>query len=214
MADYSSSQRWAARVWKDPFPHLDTIPVGLPTARGFCFNQAEMIGGSRFYVVGTDGETPRQVLTKFTAGPYENHHAISAAWHPDGQRISVWVWDNSDPVSFWTAAAEQGTAVKSQISPEILKQIGGVSADFLGFSEWADDFKWMNRRRQWLSRTRLHPREHEGIGVRVRTPRPPQVNRLAHGLGDRDKAVIGASVAVLAFDFLALQAGHATRYSR
>ena len=63
-------------------------------------------------------------------------------WHPDGQRISVWVWDNSDPVSLWTAAAEQGTAVKSQISPEILKQIGGISAGFSGFSEWADDFKF------------------------------------------------------------------------
>src|SRR6266851_7237761 len=63
----------------------------------------------------------------------------------------------------------------------------------------------MNRRRQWLSRTRLHPREYEGACVRVRAPRPPQINRLAHGLGDRDKAVIGASVAVLALDFLALQ---------
>jgi len=28
---------------------------------------------------------------------------------------------------------------------------------------------------------------------------------MAHGLGDRDKAVIGATIAVLALDFLALQ---------
>src|SRR5271157_1220015 len=63
----------------------------------------------------------------------------------------------------------------------------------------------MNRRRQCLSRTRLHPREHKGAWIRVRAPRPPQVNGLAHGLGDRYKAVIGASVAVLALDFLALE---------
>jgi len=63
----------------------------------------------------------------------------------------------------------------------------------------------VNRRRQWLSRTCLHPREHEGACVRVRAPRRPQVNRLAHGLGDRDQAVIGASIAVLALDFLAPQ---------
>lgn len=71
----------------------------------------------------------------------------------------------------------------------------------------AQPIVWMDRCRQYLSRTRLHPREHEGIGIgiRIRTSRPPQVNRLAHGLGDRDKPVIGTSVAVLAFDFLALQ---------
>lgn len=63
----------------------------------------------------------------------------------------------------------------------------------------------MNRRRQRLSGTRLHRREHKGIGVRVRAPRPPQVNRLAHRLWDRDKPVIGTPVAVLAFDFFALQ---------
>src|SRR5258708_14049208 len=32
----------------------------------------------------------------------------------------------------------------------------------------------MNRHREWLSCTRLHPREHEGMDVRVRAPRPPQ----------------------------------------
>jgi Tol biopolymer transport system component/DNA-binding winged helix-turn-helix (wHTH) protein len=125
-----------------PISSFGYYPRWSPDSSRLLFQSAEMIGASRFYVVGTDGETPRQVLTKFAAGPYENHPAISAAWHPDGQRISVWVWDNSDPVSLWTVAAEQGTAVKSQISPEILNQIRGVAAGFLGFSEWADDFKF------------------------------------------------------------------------
>ena len=116
-----------------PISSFGYYPRWSPDSSRLLFQSSEMIGSSRFYVVGTDGETPRQVLTKFAEGPYENHPAISAAWHPDGQRISVWVWDNSDPVSFWTAAAEQGTAVKSQISPEILKQIGGVSAGSWGF---------------------------------------------------------------------------------
>src|SRR5690348_6294382 len=69
----------------------------------------------------------------------------------------------------------------------------------------AQPIVWMNGRRQWLSCTRLHPWKHEGISIRVRTVRPPQVNRLAYGLGNRDKAVIGATIAVLALDFLALQ---------
>jgi Tol biopolymer transport system component/DNA-binding winged helix-turn-helix (wHTH) protein len=116
-------------------------PRWSPDSSRLLFQSTEMIGASRFYVVGVDGETPRQVLAKFTAGPYENHPPISAAWHPDGQRISVWVWDNSDPISVWTEPAEQGTAVKSQIAPEILKQVGVVAAGSV-VSEWADDFKF------------------------------------------------------------------------
>src|SRR6516164_3212056 len=121
-------------------------PRWSPDSSRLLFQSTEFIGASSFYVVGVDGETPRQVLAKFTGEPYSRHFPISAAWHPDGQRISVWVWDffdPDDPDSFWTQPAEQGTAlkpaeqgtaVKSQISPEILKQIGG--------SEWADDFKF------------------------------------------------------------------------
>jgi Tol biopolymer transport system component len=116
-------------------------PRWSPDSSRLLFQSTEFTGASRFYVVGVDGETPRQVLTKFTGGPYSGHFPISAAWHPDGQRISVWVWGNSDPGGFWTGPAEQGTAVKSQISPEILKQIGVVAAGSV-VSEWADDFKF------------------------------------------------------------------------
>lgn len=112
------------------------LPRWSPDSSRLLFQSTEFTGASRFYVVGVDGETPRQVLTKFTGGPYSDHFPISAAWHPDGQRISVWVWGNSYPGSFWTGPAEQGTAVKSQLSPEILKQAGSP------VSEWADDFKF------------------------------------------------------------------------
>ena len=116
-------------------------PRWSPDSSRLLFQSAEFIGASSFYVVGVDGETPRQILTKFSGGPYSGHFPISAAWYPDGQRISVWVWDHFDPVSFWTGPAEEGTAVKSQISPEILKQIGVVAAGPV-VSEWADDFKF------------------------------------------------------------------------
>jgi len=116
-------------------------PRWSPDSSRLLFQSAEFRGASSFYVVGVDGATPRQVLTKFSGGPYSDHPPISAAWHPDGQRISVWVSDHSAPVSFWTGPAEEGTAVKSQISPEILKQIGVVTAGSV-VSEWADDFKF------------------------------------------------------------------------
>jgi Tol biopolymer transport system component len=106
------------------------------------FQSTEFIGAISFYVVGVDEETPRQVLTKFTGESYSYFFPVSAAWHPDGQRISVWVWGFWDGLeSFWTQPAEQGTAVESQISPEILKQIGVLAGGSV-VSEWADDFKF------------------------------------------------------------------------
>jgi Tol biopolymer transport system component/DNA-binding winged helix-turn-helix (wHTH) protein len=116
-------------------------PRWSPDSSRLLFQSSEITGASRFYVVGVDGETPRRVLTKFTGGPYSDHFPISAAWHPDGQRISVWVSGYSNPGGFWTGPAEQGTAVNSQISPEILKQIGVVAAGSV-VGEWADDFKF------------------------------------------------------------------------
>src|SRR5262245_20499713 len=87
-------------------------------------------------------------------------------------------------------------AMRREAPAEHLK--GRVKCDLQFFRDrvqtQAQPIVWMNRCRQWPSCTRLHPWEHEGISVRVRTPLPPQVNRLTHGLGDRDKAVIGASV--------------------
>ena len=43
-----------------------------------------------FYIVGLDGNAPRPVQTDLTNRMW----AISAAWHPDGKRISVWTWEN------------------------------------------------------------------------------------------------------------------------
>ena len=112
-------------------------PRWSPNSSQILFQTTEFTGASRFYVVGRSGDDLRQVLAEFTA----NHAATSAVWHPDGKRISVWVWDDTDPASFWTAPLDGGAAVKSKISPEILKQVGVVTSG-VPISEWADDFKF------------------------------------------------------------------------
>ena len=53
---------------------------------------------------------------------------LAAAWHPDGKRISIWVLhapadlETFRAASFWTALATGGSAVTSELSPEILKR--------------------------------------------------------------------------------------------
>ena len=94
----------------------------------------------QFYVVGLEGNPPRPLQEDLTNRIW----AISAAWHPDGKRISVWVWDwqmRPSPMPiFLTAPVDGGAAVKTEISPEILKTAEMIAGS--GISAWADsDFK-------------------------------------------------------------------------
>jgi Tol biopolymer transport system component/DNA-binding winged helix-turn-helix (wHTH) protein len=95
--------------------------------------------GCGLYMVGLDGNPPRPIRTDLTDGMW----AISAAWHPDGERISIWVWEikpSAMPI-FWTAPVEGGAAIKTEIGPEILKTAEAVAGS--GMSAWAEsDFKF------------------------------------------------------------------------
>jgi Tol biopolymer transport system component/DNA-binding winged helix-turn-helix (wHTH) protein len=101
-------------------------------------------GVSPFYLIGLDGAPPRRVLDDF----FQQHNSlvsISAAWHPDGQRITVWVDDPARSGSsphFWTVPVHGGAAVYSEMSPQIeqkFRELGVPSGD-----EWLLDaeFTW------------------------------------------------------------------------
>lgn len=95
----------------------------------------------QLYVVGLDGNPPRAVQAELT----DRISTISVAWHPDGKRISVWVWDwemRPSPIpEFWTAPVDGGAARKTEIGPEILKAAEAIAGS--GISAWADsDFKF------------------------------------------------------------------------
>jgi Tol biopolymer transport system component/DNA-binding winged helix-turn-helix (wHTH) protein len=95
---------------------------------------------SQFYVVGLDGNPPRQVQKDLT----DQNWAISAAWHPDGKRISVWVlgWEMrpSPMPMFVTAPVDGGVAIKTEIGSELQKTAAAIAGS--GISAWADsDFK-------------------------------------------------------------------------
>jgi Tol biopolymer transport system component/DNA-binding winged helix-turn-helix (wHTH) protein len=96
---------------------------------------------SQLYVVGLDGNPPRAVQADLT----DRISTISVAWHPDGKRISVWVWDwemRPSPIpEFWTAPVDGGAARKTEIGPEILKAAEEIAGS--GISAQADsDFKF------------------------------------------------------------------------
>ena len=75
---------------------------------------------NKFYVVRLDGAPPREVLADFIA-----EHKLdprTAAWHPDGKRISLWVLDSAPSPRFWTVSIAGGEAIKTEIDPSIEKE--------------------------------------------------------------------------------------------
>ena len=94
----------------------------------------------RFYMVDLDGTAPHEVLADFVS--QQHLIAVSAAWHPDGKRISVWASNPSTASpTFWTVPVAGGEPIGSVIPAEIAKQLGEVSVG-PGAVEWATDFKF------------------------------------------------------------------------
>jgi len=97
----------------------------------------------RFYLVGVDGSAPREVFADFISHqpPQHEHPALSVAWHPDGKRISLWEGGHGPSPNFWTIPIVTGTAVKSEIAPEVEEKLAAASSG-PGIFESRGDFKF------------------------------------------------------------------------
>jgi Tol biopolymer transport system component/DNA-binding winged helix-turn-helix (wHTH) protein len=111
-------------------------PRWSPDGSHILFRTTQYLGVNRFYVVALDGSQPHEVLTEFTAP--DRPLAIEAAWHPDGRRISVWVDGPELVPDFRTVPLAGGVAVKSEVPPEVARQLEGVALE--GIVEWTSEF--------------------------------------------------------------------------
>jgi len=82
---------------------------------------------NRFYIAQLDGGAPREVLSEFIA--QNKLSAASAAWHPDGKRLTVWVGDSSPSPSFWTVSIAGGPGIKLEIAPAVQRKLAEVSGE-------------------------------------------------------------------------------------
>ena len=94
----------------------------------------------RFYIVGLDGSTPREVFADFIS--QGKLYAVSAAWHPDGKRISVLARGPGRKAKFLTVPVAGGVVVESEIAPKIVNQIAEVSAGPGTFEGIDPKFSW------------------------------------------------------------------------
>jgi len=85
----------------------------------------------KVYVVGLDGKPPLEVLTSFLP----EFTLLQVAWHPDGQRLSVWGRHRRHGWSFWTVPLAGGAPVKSEVAPQVEQRFKEADVRFT-------DFRW------------------------------------------------------------------------
>lgn len=110
-------------------------PRWSPDASQLLFRTTQYLGLNRFYVVGLDGDQPREVLTEF---PAAREATVSAAWYPDGKRVSVWVANSEWSPDFRTVPLQGGPVVKSVFAPEVATKLREVASP--GIVEQTMDF--------------------------------------------------------------------------
>jgi DNA-binding winged helix-turn-helix (wHTH) protein len=160
---------------------------------------------NRFYVVALDGSAPREVFADFVS--HQNLQAISAAWHPDGSRISIWGWDDNGlrtPTlrSFWTLSLEGRTAVRSEIAPEILRRLREVAVSGRGGPEDTSDvkFSWApSGKAIYFERTFRGVKNLWKMTVEPDTLRATAIERLTTGPGLDTQLAVSANGRNLAF---------------
>jgi Tol biopolymer transport system component/DNA-binding winged helix-turn-helix (wHTH) protein len=85
---------------------------------------------SKTFVINSAGGTPRDVLNDFVP---QFVSTLLVAWHPDGNRLSVWGNHRQAGWSFWTVPLNGGPPLQSQIDPAVQSQLKEAGVRFANF---------------------------------------------------------------------------------
>ena len=157
---------------------------------------------NNFYVVGLDGAPPHQVFAKFFH-QHSSFYPLSAAWHPDGKRVTIWVEDHSQEgpsPAFWTIPLEGGTPLLSEIAPQIRQRFAELSVR-TGPEPVADSkFVWApTGRALYLERTFRGARSLWRLNIDPSTLRATGSEQLTAGAGFATAPAISPDGKRLAF---------------
>jgi Tol biopolymer transport system component/DNA-binding winged helix-turn-helix (wHTH) protein len=85
---------------------------------------------SKAYVINSTGGTPRDALNDFAL---QFVSTLLVAWHPDGNRLSVWGNHRQAGWSFWTVPLNGGPPLQSQIDTSVQSQLKEAGVRFANF---------------------------------------------------------------------------------
>jgi Tol biopolymer transport system component/DNA-binding winged helix-turn-helix (wHTH) protein len=182
---------------------LGYYPHWSPDGSQILFQSTRVSLATRLYVVDLRGSAPREVLPDLTKKLY----AISAAWYPDGKRVTVRTWDAmpSTVPSFWTAPIAGGPAIHSEVNPEIFKTLETLTGTgIVGWAESDFSFAWTPsgnaiylersmRRARNLWRLNVDPESLRVVGIERLTTGPSSDTELALSADGKRLAFTGES---------------------
>jgi len=172
-------------------------PRWSPDGSRILFQTSQMRAENEFNVVSLDGKPPRKVVTEL--GPL-NITMRSAAWHPDGKRITIWVLGPSPAPTFWTVPVSGGKGVESKIDPQLLRQLGEASASPSDLSADDGQFSWMPSAKAIIFEgTFRGVRNLWKMSVDRETLRANAIERLTNGSGPDTEFALSADGKRIAF---------------
>ena len=180
IASFGYYPRWSPDSSRILFQSTDLIYVTL----------------NRFYVVDAQGGPPHEVLNGLFSNI--NRVGLTAAWYPDGERISVWTEDlkGSQPF-FWTVPLNGEAAVKTEIPAAIQRSLSPKGRD-----EYPQCFRfhWASSGRAiYFELSRDGARNLWRMDIDPQTFRATGVERLTVGPGTQTELSISPDGKRLAF---------------
>jgi len=179
------------------------FPRWSPDSSRILFQTGSDLIGGYLYAVGLDGKQPRPVLTDLG----ENRIPMFATWHPDGKRITTWIFDGTTLVgtgspipSFLTEPIYGGPAIESKITPELRKQVEAALAP--GVAEWRTDFRFAwapSGKAVYYERTFRGARNIWRMSVDPVTLQPTRVERLTTSPGPDTELSVSPDGSKIAF---------------
>jgi Tol biopolymer transport system component/DNA-binding winged helix-turn-helix (wHTH) protein len=157
-------------------------PRWSPDSSQILFQTTPLAVANRFYIANLGGSPPHEVLRGLFP---DSVASVSAAWHPDGKRITAWAWDSAfAPIpTLWTAPIVGGMAIRTEIPAGLMRQVGEAGSRR---KWWTTDFKFSwapSGKAIYFERTSRAARNIWRMSVDPQTLRAGAIERLTTGPG-------------------------------
>lgn len=121
-------------------------PKWSPDGRQILFGNTFVSWLNKLYIVGLDGEPPREILTDFLKKSESAERAV--AWYPASNRVSIWA-EGAHGSGFWTLSLDGTGAVESRATPRVAELVSKFASYERAQFRWAPSGQAIYLEAEW-----------------------------------------------------------------